>query len=126
MRAKDTNCEGSHAVRIEYTDKPVSGWGGLILAARFFDGLRLREWLGRAVPDGRRSNNRIPVVDQVLSLFCTVLTGGRRFSHVERMRTDEVIRGILGVERIPSSTSLTRYFGGFVRSQVEHLSEVLV
>ena len=125
MRAKDTNCEGSHAVRIEYTDKPVSGWGGLILAARFFDGLRLREWLGRAVPDGRRSNNRIPVVDQVLSLFCTVLTGGRRFSHVERMRTDEVIRGILGVERIPSSTSLTRYFGGFVRSQVEHLSEVL-
>jgi hypothetical protein len=61
----------------------------------------------------------------VLALLATVLTGGRRFAHVERLRADEVVRTILGVVRMPSAMTLTRYFGGFVQSQVEHLSEVL-
>src|SRR6266851_5274189 len=30
-----------------------------------------------------------------------------------------------GVARMPSAMTLTRYFGGLVRSQIEHLSEVL-
>jgi hypothetical protein len=34
-----------------------------------------------------------------LAFFATVLTGGRRFAHVERLRSDEVIRTILGVKR---------------------------
>src|SRR5713226_3937769 len=45
--------------------------------------------------------------------------------HVERLRTDEVVQAILGVQRMPSAMTLTRYFGGLVRSQIEHLSEVL-
>src|SRR6202011_6045411 len=48
-----------------------------------------------------------------------------RFAHVERLRTDGVVQGILGVQRMPSAMTLTRYFGGLVRSQIEHLSEVL-
>ena len=60
-----------------------------------------------------------------LSFFATVLTGGRRFAHVERLRSDEVIRTILGAKRLPSAMTLTRYFGALVHSQVEHLSAVL-
>jgi hypothetical protein len=30
------------------------------------------------------------VVEVVLALFAAVLTGGRRFAHVERLRSDEV------------------------------------
>jgi hypothetical protein len=36
-----------------------------------------------------------------------------------------VVQAILGVRRMPSAMTLTRYFGGLVRSQIEHLSEVL-
>jgi hypothetical protein len=61
----------------------------------------------------------------VLTLFATVLTGGGRFSHVERIRQDEVVRGVVGVRRLASAMTLTRYFGGFVQSQVEHMSDVL-
>lgn len=60
-----------------------------------------------------------------LSLFATVLTGGRRFAHVERLREDEVVKRFIGAARLPSAMTLTRYFGGFVRSQVEQLSAVL-
>jgi hypothetical protein len=60
------------------------------------------------------------VVTMTLAFLATVLTGGRRFAHVERLRSDEVIRTILGVKRLPSAMTLSRYFGAFVRSQIKH------
>ena len=76
-------------------------------------------------PTTRTSPNQIPVVDLVLAFFAGVLTGSRRFAHVERLRSDEVVQTILGLARMPSAMTLTRYFGGLVRSHVEHLSAVL-
>jgi hypothetical protein len=126
MREKSSVFSGSSAsLEVVYTDKPVSGWGGLVAVVKYMDRLGVREVLGQALADGRTSPNQIPVVDMVLAFLVGVLTGGRRFAHVERLRSDEVIRGILGVKRMPSPMTVTRYFGGLVRSQVEHLSEVL-
>lgn len=84
---------------MEYTSKPVSGWGGLVSVFRFFDRLGVREVLSQVLPDGRRSPNQIPVEDIALSLFVTVLTGGRRFAHVERLRSDEVVQAIAAARR---------------------------
>src|SRR3989442_3989225 len=58
----------------------------------------------------------------VLAFFAAVLSGSRRFAHIERLRSDEVVRTILGLARMPSAMTLTRYFGGLVRSHVEQLS----
>jgi hypothetical protein len=113
------------SLELRYTGKPVSGWGGLVAVMRYLEGRGIRQVLGGALPDGRTSPNQIPVVDMVLAFFAAVLTGGRRFAHVERLRSDEVVRTILGLKRMPSAMTLTRYFGGVVRAQVEHLSEVL-
>jgi hypothetical protein len=125
MHSQATAVAPSERLEIAYTDKPVSGWGGLVALVRFFDRQGLRRVLEQALPDGRTSPNQIPVVEIVLALFAAVLTGGRRFAHVERLRADRVVQTLLGVSRMPSAMTLTRYFGGFVRSQVEHLSEVL-
>jgi hypothetical protein len=112
-------------LHVTYTTKPVSGWGGLIAVVRYADRLGLRGLLAQALPDGRTSPNQVPVVDIVLAFLTSVLTGARRFAHVERLRADAVVRAILGVARLPSAMTVTRYFGGFVRSQVEHLAAVL-
>jgi len=126
MRGKSSSAEGCGAsLEVRYTGKPVSGWGGLVAVARYLEKLGVRGLLARALPDGRSSPNQIPVVDTVLVFFATALSGGKRFAHAERLRSDEVVRAILGVRRMPSAMTLTRYFGGFVRSQVEQLSEVL-
>jgi Transposase DDE domain group 1 len=118
-------CGAATSLEVRYTGKPVSGWGGLVAVMRYLEQLGVRQVLAHALPDGRTSPNQIPVVEVVLALFAAVLTGGRRFAHVERLRTDEVVQAILGVQRMPSAMTLTRYFGGLVRSQIEHLSEVL-
>jgi hypothetical protein len=113
------------SLEVRYTDKPVSGWGGLVTVMRYLEKRGVGEVLAQALPDGRTSPNQIPVRDIAWALFATVLTGGRRFAHLERLRSDEVVQAILGVTRMPSAMTLTRYFGGLVRSQIEHLSEVL-
>src|SRR5260370_22632233 len=92
---------------------------------RYLEQRGVRQVLAHALPDGRTTPNQIPVVAVVLALFATVLTGGRRFAHVQRLRSDEVVQAIVGCARMPSAMTLTRYFGGLVRSQIEHLSEVL-
>ncbi len=125
MQDHSTQEAPSERLQIAYTDKSVSGWGGLVALIRYFDRVGVRDLLHRALPDGRTSPNQIPAVEIALAFFAAVLTGAKRFAHVERLRADEVVRVILGVVRMPSAMTLTRYFGGFVRSQVEHLTEVL-
>jgi hypothetical protein len=126
MQEQSSVFEGpATSLELRYTGKPVSGWGGLLAVMRYFEARGVRQVLAAALPDGRTSPNQIPVVDLVLAFLAAVLSGGRRFAHVERLRTDEVVQAILGMARMPSAMTLTRYFGGLVRSQVEHLSAVL-
>src|SRR5260370_29438447 len=126
MQAKSSAfCGAATSLEVRYTGKPVSGWGGLVGVMRYLEQRGVRQVLAQALPDGRTSPNQIPVLDIALALFVTVLTGGRRFAHLERLRSDEVVQAIVGCARMPSAMTLTRYFGGLVRSQIEHLSEVL-
>src|SRR5215471_6914879 len=115
---------GGPATSLELRDsgKPVSGWGGLLAVMRYFERRGVRQVWASALPDGRTSPNQVPVVDLVVAFWAAVLTGGQRFAQIERLRTDEVVQTILGLARMPSAMTLTRYFGGLVRSQVEHLS----
>jgi hypothetical protein len=85
-------CGAATSLEVRYTGKPVSGWGGLVAVMRYLEQRGIRQVLTRALPDGRTSPNQIPVVDMVLALFAAVLTGGRRFAHVERLRSDEVVQ----------------------------------
>jgi hypothetical protein len=85
------------SLELRYTGKAVSGWGGLLAVMRYFERRGVRQVLASALPDGRTSPNQIPVVDLVVAFLAAVLTGGRRFAHVERLRTDDVVRAILGM-----------------------------
>jgi hypothetical protein len=115
----------SGALQIEYTSKALSGWGGLATLFEYLEQLRWTEYLRAGLPDGRTSNNQVKPVDIVRGLMATVLIGGNRFAHVDRIRQDEVIRRITGAERLPGADSLRRYFGAFNRSQNEVLYETL-
>ncbi len=120
-----TNDSRASELGVEYTTKPVSGWGGLVSIGRLMEKLGVRELLRRALPDGRTSPNQVPVVDMMVQLMFTVLMGGRRFEHVERIREDEVVRAAAGAKRFGSASSVTRYLGNLLPSQGEHLHECL-
>jgi len=125
MRSESTK-RAEQGVRVEYTSKPVSGWGGIVAFARFIQSSGVREVLSRALPDGRTSNNQVGVTDMILQFMVTVLIGGKRFEHVERVRGDEVVRVAVGAKRLGSASSLTRYLGNFLPGQTEHLQQKLM
>lgn len=124
MRGNDSR-NGEREVAIEYTEKPVSGWGGLVALFRYFDRLGVRQYLKQALPDGRTSPNQVGVIDMGLQLMASILTGGSRFSHAARIAADPVMITMLGAKRLGDPMTLTRYFGGFTQSQSEHLQKTL-
>ena len=70
-------------VRIDFTDKPISAWGGIgSLVARYLGRLGFREWIEENLPIAETSPNGKGRYEKVLALFLTVLTGGDRFSHM--------------------------------------------
>ena len=104
MQEQSSVFEGpATSLELRYTGKPVSGWGGLLAVMRYLEARGVRQVLAAALPDGRTSPNQIPVVDLVLAFLAAVLSGGRLFAHVERLRTDEVVQAILGMARMPSA-----------------------
>lgn len=124
MRGNDSR-NGEREVAIEYTDKPLSGWGGLTALLLYFKRLGVREYLEQGLPDERTSPNQIGVVDMAMQLMATILIGGSRFSHAGRIAADPVMATMLGAKRLGDPMTLTRYFGGFVQSQSEHLQKIL-
>jgi hypothetical protein len=106
-------------IDIEYTAKPLSGWGGLALLFEFGERAGFFRSLGCALPDKKTSPNQISSLDIVKTLYATVLSGGNRFAHAERVRHDEVIRQIMGANRVGSADTLRRYFEGLTASEGE-------
>lgn len=68
MHTKDTDFAPSERLVIAYTDKPVTGWGGLIVWMRYVDRLGIHDALRQVLPDGRTSPDRIDVVAMALAL----------------------------------------------------------
>lgn len=106
---------------IEYTSKPLSGWGGLSLIFEYLDRIGFYDQLRAAVREIKVSNNRVEGFDVVLTFLATVLMGGSRFAHVQRVFGDEVIRRIVGAKRLGSEDTVRRFFLSLSRSEAEDL-----
>lgn len=112
-------------IPVEYTTKKLSGWGGLAVFFEFARKIGFSDALNTILPDKKRSPNSISSVDLVNTFFSVVLTGGSRFSHVERLRDDEVLRTIIGADRVGGDDSIRRYFASLERSECEAVHESL-
>lgn len=106
---------------IEYTDKPMSGWGGLSLMFEYLDRIGFYDRLRAVVKELKQSNNRVESFDVVLTFLATVLVGGNRFAHVQRVFRDEVVRQIIGAKRLASEDTVRRFFLSLTRSEAEDL-----
>ena len=60
MRAHNTSKKASVPIEIEFTDKPMTPYGGLVLLSRFIDKSHLRSLLASALPDQCTSTRRKP------------------------------------------------------------------
>ena len=126
MAYQGTSLLGSKRIRITFTDKPVTPWGGLTLFSGLARQIGLEQALRAALPFQLTSPNATDPVEIVLAFMAGVLTGSRRLAHVERLRWDEGVRQILGLKRFVSDTTLARFFRRFTAGPVTTVFESLM
>mgnify|MGYP001595626339 CR=1 FL=1 len=114
------------AIRIEWTNKPVTPWGGMTLWSGLAQQVGLVPALREALPFQLTSPNATDPVEVVLAFMAGVLAGSRRLAHIERLRWDEGVKQILGIERFVSDTTMGRFFRRFGAAEVNKVFEHLM
>lgn len=113
-------------IEIQWTDKPVTPWGGLTLFSGVAQQVGLVAALRNALPFRLTSPNATDPVEVALAFIAGVLVGSRRLTHIERLRWDEGLKKIFGIERFVSDTTLSRFFRRFGAAQVQEVFERLM
>ncbi len=111
-------------VKVEFTEKNLTGNAGLIHFGRFIKKLNLHEILSKHISITRASNADYQVADVVVMLVLGVLTGVWHMSHMTILRTDQVIRSLFNWKQFPDDSTLGRIFKLFSHSSCCKLSEV--
>lgn len=126
MPTKITSLLSQKEIEIKFTDKPVTPWGGMALFSGVAQQVGLISALREALPFRLTSPNATDPVEIVLAFMAGVLAGSRRLAHIERLRWDEALKKIIGINRFVSDTTLSRFFRRFGAAQVQEVFEHLM
>lgn len=108
-------------LKLEFTDKEISPWGGIYLMKKMldkmdFDGI-IKE-LSLPEPGSYRGYSANQLVKQfITSIWC----GANKFEHTEVTRQDEVVRQFWGFERMAGHKSFQRFFAKFDHSKNQQI-----
>jgi hypothetical protein len=102
------------SIQIEFTDQQLSPHAG---TAPFWSFLHQSGWgelVGRSLPHPvPASNNALPPLTKVFSFVQGLLCGAKKLTHVAYLRRDPMMPAMLGIKRVPSQSTFTRFFQGF-------------
>ena len=119
IQKNSTNVHEINGIKIGYTEKKITSYGGFSMLAMFFKKIGLKAALNQIIPIQETSPNAMKAEEKILSFMTTVIAGGRRFSHLMYLGNLEVIKSVFGLKRLPEAgTTLTRYF-----SKIKHLGD---
>lgn len=117
----ETNFPMEQGLPFQFTDKPVTPWGGLRLVQEMLLRMRFRDALkASGLPQPRSNRGYDPIVMMEAFLAC-VWIGGVRFSHTSVVRFDDALCGIFGWKRVASVSTYTRWFRRFKREGVDRV-----
>lgn len=102
---------------IEYSDKPVTPFGGMAIMKRFLDQVGIREKLGSLDLPSPGSNRGYRSEQIIESFWLNVWTGASRYVHCNWLREDAVIQDIFGFKSMPSQSTYSRFFGKFSQAR---------
>src|SRR2546426_4078234 len=101
------------AIQIGFTDQRVSPRAGLAAFAGFFGFLHWHNvpaLLTKLLPHQPSSNNASAPSDTALGFIAGILAGACKLAQVATLRGDQALAKLLRVERLPSQSTLTRFF----------------
>ena len=103
-------------LKIEFTDKEITPWGGMVLLKNMLDQTGLKQFLKSSPFLPQPGSNRGYSPEQVIESFIvSVWCGANRFLHTEILREDTPLSRIFEWERRPGQDVYKRYLGKFTQ-----------
>lgn len=100
-------------LKIEFTDKELTPWGGMILMKKLIEKTKINEALeGLGLP-AQNSNRGYNPIQLINNFWVSLWSGASRFEHLEVTRMDKVIQKIFGWKQMAGHKSFQRYFKKF-------------
>ena len=100
-------------LKIAYSDKKVTPWGGMKLLKDFIDHLQILPYLNELNIPQPQSNRGYDPTILILGFWLSIITGGNRFSHTDWLRYDTTLQSIFELDKLPSSSTYNRFFYKF-------------
>jgi hypothetical protein len=100
-------------ISYEYTDRPVSAWGGMRLMKELVDKTGIRERMSTLALPFPGSNRGYSPVQILESFWVSVWIGASRFTHSGWLRYDKVLQDIFHWKSVPSQSTFSRFFHKF-------------
>ena len=104
---------GGQTIRITTTKQKISAHAGQVTLAGYWAKLRVRECLARALPQQPTSPNALAPVEIALGFMAGIVAGADKLTRVAWLRGDPVVPQIFQLKRVPSQSTLSRFFAGF-------------
>lgn len=111
MQKNSTTMPRVNKVRITFTKRKMTAYGGFALIASFFERIGFARMIEKAIPIKECSPNGMGTYGKTIAFIAMVYAGAERFSHLVYLGNKEVLAQMFGVKRLPdAATTLTRMF----------------
>lgn len=100
--------------KINYTDKELSAWGGMEFMKRLMTKTGILNFIEQMEDLPSQGSNRgYSPVQLISSFWVSIWCGGNRYSHLEIIRHDNVLKKMFGWKRMAGYKAYMRYFEKF-------------
>lgn len=112
MQKNSTTTPRVNKVKIAFTKRKMTAYGGFALVASFFERIGFAGMIEKAMPIKECSPNGMGIYGKTIAFVAMVYAGAERFSHLMYLGNKDVLAKMFGVRRLPdAATTLTRMFG---------------
>lgn len=115
---------GKQTIQVGFTRQRLTAYGGTVLWSAFLRKVRFRDFLRTLLPHRPQAHNALTPSDVALGFLGGVLLGADKLARVGWLAQDAALADVLGIERIPSQSTLTRFLGFFREAASQRLQEL--
>ena len=112
-------------LKIRYSDKKVTPFGGMKLLKDFIDTTNIIDDLRSVNLPYPQSNAGIDPIDIIQGFWLSIFTGASRYIHADWLRYDTVLQEIFQIKRLPSQATYSRFFHKFSWEKNEEVFALL-
>jgi hypothetical protein len=107
---------GPMDMKIDFTDKEITPWGGMILLKKVIEKTKINAALQTMNLPQQRSNRGYDPIQLINNFWVSLWCGANHFEHLEVTRQDPVVQEIFGWKKMAGHKAFQRYFGKFTQA----------